>query len=75
MVGAHLSPDSSVLVEQPGREDRRLRTALEAELGQHVRHVVLDRLLGEEQPVPDLAVGEPLSDKLENAPLLRGSGS
>ena len=35
--------------QQPVREDRRLGTALHAELAEQARHVVLDGLLGQEQ--------------------------
>ena len=48
-------------------QHRRLGAALEAELGQQGGHVVLDRLLGEEHPLTDLPVGQPLGDELEDA--------
>src|SRR5215469_436536 len=50
----------------------RLGAALHAELREQGRDVVLDRLLGEEHPLADLPVGEPLADQLENPPFLRG---
>ena len=54
------------------REDRSLRASLHAELGEQVRHVVLDRLLGQVQLVGDLPVGEPVGDEGEDLALLPG---
>src|SRR3954466_1768507 len=51
---------------QLGGQDRRLRAALEAELGQQVGDVVLDRLLGEEHALADLPVRQPLTDQLQH---------
>src|SRR4051794_25976006 len=53
-----------------GGQDGGLRAPLEAELGQQVRDVVLDRLLGEEHPLADLPVGQALADQLEHGALL-----
>ena len=55
---------------QLGGQDRGLGPPFQAELGQQVRHVVLDRLLGEEHPLADLPVGQPLPDELEHGALL-----
>jgi signal transduction histidine kinase len=60
------------LAEYAGRVGRRLGAALHAQLGEQAGDVVLDRLLGQEEPFTDLPVGEPLADQLEDAPLLRG---
>src|SRR4051794_10295083 len=49
-----------------------LGPATHAQLGEDVRHVVLDRLLGEEHLLTDLAVGETLGDVIEDLALLRG---
>jgi hypothetical protein len=59
-------------VAQLRREDRRLRAALEAELGQQVAGVVLHRLLRQAHPRADLAVGEAFPDQPENRALLVG---
>ena len=49
-----------------------LGATLHAELRQQAGHVVLDGLLGEEQPFADLAVGQPVADQAENLTLARG---
>ena len=49
-----------------------LRSAGHAELGEHVGHVVLDCLLGQEQLGPDLAVGFAVLDELEHLEFLGG---
>ena len=48
--------------QQPRGQHRGLGPALEPELGEDARHVVLDRLLGQEHPLADLAVGQALGD-------------
>src|SRR5689334_14055227 len=55
-----------------GGDDRGLDTALHAELGEQAGDVVLHRLLGEVQPLADLAVGEALADQGEDLPLPGG---
>src|SRR5690606_25146031 len=52
--------------------DRGLGAALHAELREQRRHVVLDRLLGEPETLPDLPVGEPLRDEVEHLALAQG---
>ena len=52
-----------------GAEDGRLGAALHAELGQQRGHVVLDGLLGQEEPFADLAVGQSFRDEVENLSL------
>ena len=52
---------------QPGRVGRRLGAAFHAELGEQHRYVVLDGLLRQEQPFPDLPVGQALADQLQDA--------
>ena len=47
-------------------QDRRLGAALHVELGQQTGDIVLDRLLGEEQPLADLPVRQPFRDQVEN---------
>ena len=64
-VGAEL-----VRVAQVGAEHGGLGAALHAELGQQARDVVLDRLLGEEQPLADLPVRQALGDEHEDLALL-----
>src|SRR5690606_26671043 len=58
--------------EQPGGEHRRLRAPFQTELRQQAGDVVLHRLLGQEHPLGDLPVGQPLRDVLEDPPLLLG---
>ena len=60
------------VVEDPGGVGRGLGAALHAELGEQGGDVVLDGLLGEEQPVADLPVGQALADQLEDAAFLVG---
>ena len=50
----------------------RLGTPLHVQFGQQVRHVVLDRLLGQEHVLGDLTVRLPLGDQVEDAALLVG---
>ena len=45
---------------------------LQAELTEQRRHVVLYRLLGNEQPLADLPVGEAFADQLQDAALVGG---
>src|SRR5512133_1608715 len=52
--------------------NRRLGAPLHAELGQQSRYVVLDGLLGEKQPFPNLAVGAAVGNEIENFPLPGG---
>ena len=52
-----------------GRVGGRLGPVAQAELGQHVAHVVLDGLAGDEQPVADLGVGQSGADQLEDLAL------
>ena len=44
---------------QAGRVGGRFRATTHTQLGQQVGHVVLDGLLGQEEPLADLAVGIP----------------
>jgi two-component system, NarL family, sensor histidine kinase DevS len=60
------------VAEHAGRIGGRLRAALHAQLGEQAGDVVLDRLLGEEELLPDLPVGQALADQLEDPLLLRG---
>jgi len=55
----------------PSGEGRSLGSSRHAELREQRRNVVLDRLLGQEQLVGDLAVRMALSDQVEDAMLLR----
>jgi hypothetical protein len=48
--------------------DRSLGSALHSEFGQQGRDIVLDRLLRQEQPLPDLSVGASLSDQIQDPP-------
>ena len=50
----------------------RVRSAAGLELGQQMADVRLDRLLGEEEPLPDLAVHEAVRDQLEDLDLAHG---
>ena len=54
---------SVAVVAQLGGQDRGLGPPLHAQLGEQVGHVVLDRLLGQEHPLADLPVGQPLADQ------------
>jgi hypothetical protein len=60
------------LTVQPGRVGGGLGAPFHAELGEERRHVVLDRLLGEEQPLADLPVRQPLADQLQDLKLMGG---
>jgi signal transduction histidine kinase len=62
---------SRVIAEHAGRVRGRLRAALHAQLGEQAGDVVLDRLLREEEVLPDLPVRESLADQLEDPPFLR----
>ena len=69
------SREASALVhgaQELGGEHGRLGAALESELGQDAGDVVLHRLLGQEHPLADLAVGEALGDQAEQLQLLLG---
>lgn len=57
---------------QPGDVGGGLGAPLHPELGEQGGDVVLDRLLGEVQPVADLPVGEALADEVEDPLLLVG---
>ena len=48
-----------------------MRAGARLQLREQVAHVGLDGLLGEEEPVPDLAVDEAVGDQLENLDLTR----
>jgi hypothetical protein len=56
---------------EAGDEGRRLGAALHAELGEQVRDVVLDRLLGEEQLGRDLTVRKTFADQIEDLALAK----
>src|SRR4249919_1615226 len=45
---------------------RRLCPSLHAELGEQARNIVLDGLLCEEQPFPNLSIGASFSDEIED---------
>ena len=60
------------VAEELGGQHGRLRTTLEAQLGEDAGDVVLHRLLGEEHLLGDLPVGQPLGDVAEQDPLLVG---
>ena len=51
---------------ESGGKDGGFGTAAHAHLRQQVRHVVLDRLLGEVHLVGDLSVGEPVGEQVED---------
>src|ERR1700687_1302655 len=61
-----------LLVEHPDRVGGGLGAALHSQLGEQGRHVVLHRLLGQEHPLADLPVGQPLADQLQDLALLGG---
>ena len=61
-----------LLVEDPRGVGGGLGAALHAELGEEGGDVVLDRFLGEEEAVADLAVGEAFADEGEDAAFLVG---
>ena len=56
---------------EPSGVDSGLRAVGHAELGEQVGDVVLDRLLGEEHLLGDLAVGETVGEMSEDGRLLR----
>src|SRR6185312_10601305 len=60
----------ALLVLEARREHGSLGPALHAELRKQVRDVVLHRLLGEEHPLGDLAVGEAFGDEIEDSAFL-----
>src|SRR5579871_516424 len=75
-----LLPGTSVaalmlVVKHADRVGGGLRAALHAQLGEQRRHVVLHRLLGQEHPLADLPVGQPLPDQLQDRALLGGQAS
>ena len=72
LVGAGRSVRKGSVAEQAGGEDRGLGSPFQAELGEQAGDVVLDRLLGQEQPLPDLPVGHPLGDAAQDLALLLG---
>ncbi len=55
---------------QAGGVGGRLRASAHAQLREQVRHVVLDRLLGQEELLAYLTVGHPLSDQVEDPAFL-----
>src|SRR5690606_29357337 len=55
---------------EAGGVDGGLGAPAHSELREQVADVVLDRLLGEEHPLTDLAVGEALRDEIEDLALL-----
>src|SRR5262245_30922649 len=57
---------------QAARLGARLAAGAHVELAQDRRDVVADRLLGDEQPVGDLGVADPLAEKLEHLDLASG---
>ena len=59
------------VAEHAGGVGGRLGAAFHAQLGEQAGDVVLDRLLGEEEVLADLPVGEPFADQLEDPLLLR----
>ena len=60
----------SPLLGEAGGVDGGLGTALHPELRKQVRHVVLDRLLGQVNLLRDLTVREPVGDEVEDVALL-----
>jgi hypothetical protein len=58
------------LALQARRVHRSLGAGLHAKLRKHVRHVILDRLLGEEHLGRDLSIGQAFRDQLEDPALL-----
>ena len=62
----------AVLVEDAGGVGGGLGPALHAQLGEERGDVVLDGLLGEEEALADLPVGQALADQLKDPPLLLG---
>src|SRR6266545_2649901 len=64
-----LGPWVVLLMEARGQSGR-LGTPLHTQLGEQAGDVVLHRLLGDEQPLADLPVGQPLADEFEYPPLL-----
>src|SRR5581483_1415650 len=61
-----------VLAEDPGGISGGLGAAFHAELGEQRRDVVLDGLLGQEDALADLPVGQAFADQLEDLALLVG---
>src|SRR6202035_4184717 len=74
-VGPPAAVAARLLLEDPRGVGGGLGAALHAELGEEGGHVVLDRFLGEEEPVADLAVGEPFADQHEDAAFLVGEAA
>lgn len=71
--GEHGDPAAGRLGD--GDVDRRLRPAVQAQLGQHNGDRVLDRLLGDAEPRADLAIGEPATDLVQHLLFARSKGS
>ena len=63
---------NALVIEYPGRVGGGLSPALHAQLGEQRRHIVLDRLLGEEHALADLPVGQALADQLQDLLFLLG---
>jgi hypothetical protein len=57
---------------QLGRLDACLRACMDTELAQNRRNVVVDRLLGDDEPLGDLRVAQALREELENLELAPG---
>src|SRR6185437_16922910 len=63
---------NALVLEYPGRVGGGLSPALHAQLGEQGRYIVLDRLLGEEEALADLPVGQALADQLQDLLFLLG---
>src|SRR5579859_4613412 len=61
-----------LVAEDPRREGGGLGAALHAQLVEQRGHVVLHGLLGEEEVLADLPVGQALADELQDLLLLGG---
>src|SRR5580704_19550467 len=61
-----------LVAEDADRVGGGLGAALHAQLGEQARNVVLHRFLGQEHPLADLPVGQPLPDQLQDLALLGG---
>src|SRR6266496_863451 len=64
-------PDSVLVDGVAGQVGGGLRAAAHPQLAQHAGHVVLDGLLRQAQLLPDLPVGQPVGDQLQDPLLLR----
>src|SRR5690606_19321079 len=73
-VVAAIAAGSPTRAHEPGLvgEDHRLGAVADVALGEHVAHVGLDGLLGEEESLGDLLVGQALGDQHEHLFLARG---